>query len=109
MNTLDRVITAFGIKSLLGTYTPRALNSWTPVLRVAALPHASAEFSKCQLRYTTSRIPSPCAANLNGTILQRFKEGSTEWRSRSCVLRGGRHSKWMLFVSAKDIAYSLWT
>jgi len=100
-----RVITASGIKSLFNEHTPHALNSLTPVLRVAALPHASAEFSKCQLRYTASGIPSPCAANLNENILQRFKEESTERRSRSCVLRGGRHGKWMLSLQKTSLIH----
>jgi hypothetical protein len=29
--------------------------------------------------------------------------------AQEVVLRGGRHSTRKLFVSAKDIAYSLWT
>jgi hypothetical protein len=29
--------------------------------------------------------------------------------AQEVVLRSGRHSKWMFFVSAKDMAYSLWT
>jgi hypothetical protein len=108
VNTLDTTITASGITCVFSEYIPHALSSLIPVLTVAALPHACVEFSKCQLRYTASRIRSPCAVNLNESILPRFKEGSIERRARS-VLRGGRHSKWMLFVSAKDIAYSLLT
>jgi len=83
VNTLDRASTASGITYVFSEQIPHALSSMTPVLTVAALPLASAEFFKCQLRYTASRIPSPFAADLNESILQRFKEGFTEWRARS--------------------------
>jgi len=83
VNTLDRAITASGITYVLSEHIPHAFSSLTPVLTVAALPHASAEFSKIQLHYSASRIPSPFAANLNESILHRFKEGFTEWRART--------------------------
>jgi hypothetical protein len=42
-DTSDGAITAFGIMCLLTGYIPHALNPVTSVLRVAALPHASAK------------------------------------------------------------------